>query len=101
MPHPLKPGEEEANESDRTNNLSMINTELTAQLMSLTDEFQSYKDTTDKIIADLEARLASEGSGANTPGRDSGSSSPSREGRARSPGRDVKRGATRLAKLGK
>ena len=92
----------EKDESDRIKNLSMINTELTAQLMNLTKEFLAYKETGDKMIADFEARMAGGGaSGSNTPGGDSGQSTPNRGSRSQSPSRDVKRGATRLAKLGK
>ena len=101
---------------DGGSNLSMINTELAAQLMSLAKEFQSYKDTADKIIADLEARMISGGntSGGHSPTnklslksqfaldhKDNSSSAGGRGIRTRSPACDVNRGATRLAKLGK
>ena len=93
----------EKDELDRISNLSAINTELSAQLMNLSKEFLSFKDTAHKIIADLEARMSGDGSGSgsNTPGEGSGHSTPNRGARSQSPSRDVKRGATRLAKLGK
>ena len=100
-------------------NLSAINTELAAQVMNLTKEFQSYKDTADKIIADCEARITGgvNPSGGNSPtnklpplksqfvldqkdGGNGGGGGGGKGVRSRSPACDVKRGATRLAKLG-
>ena len=113
-------GSANSNESDGGSNLSMINTELTAQLMNLTKEFVSYKETADKIIGDFEERMTSGGtSGVSTPGsnspttkstvkskfaldqKESGNGGGGKGIRSRSPASDVRRGATRLAKLGK